>query len=70
MPKQNYGSGLEKNGPHKQGEKGVQGGMNKKNGMSEQTAERMTMDKNADRGQKKSTLIGKRHTDMEQEDKF
>jgi hypothetical protein len=70
MPKQDYNSGLEENGPHRQGEKGGQGGMNKKAGMDEDDRNRMTQDKNADTGQKnKSTLIGKRHTDMEQEGK-
>ena len=35
MPKQNFGSGLEKNGPHRQGEKGGKGGTQKKASMSE-----------------------------------
>lgn len=34
MPKQNFNSGLEKSGPHRQGEKGGKGGTVKKAGVS------------------------------------
>lgn len=70
MPKQNYGIGLEKNGPHRQGEKGGQGGMDKKRGMSEYGGNR-TPDRSIDYERKnKSNLIGKRHIDIEREGKF
>ena len=70
MPKQNYGSGLEKNGPHRQGEKGGEDEIGKQGRMTEDGGNRMTQDKNADTGQKKSTLIGKRHVDMEREGNY
>jgi hypothetical protein len=35
MPKRNFGSGLEKSGPHRQGEKGGKGGTVEKAGKSE-----------------------------------
>ena len=70
MPKQNFGSGLEKNGPHRQGEKGGQGGPQKKAGMSEYGGDR-TQERKGDTGQKtRGNLIGKRHSDTENQGQF
>ena len=68
MAKQNFGSGLEQDGPPRQGEKGGKGGMQEKEGMSEFGGNR-TQDEMGDTGQKtRGNPIGKRHTEEEMKD--
>ena len=70
MPKQNFGSGLENNGPHRQGEKGGKGGSVSKAGMSENGPSN-TKDHRGDTGQKtKGNPIGPRDSRTTEQGKF
>lgn len=70
MPKQNYGSGLEKNGPHRQGEKGGHGGILKKSGSSEFGGDK-TQQHSGDTGERtKGNPIGPRDTNTDEQGKY
>jgi hypothetical protein len=70
MPKQNFGSGLEKNGPHRQGEKGGKGGHTKKSSTSE-FGGNVTQDKRGDTGERtKGNPIGPRNSNTERQGQF
>ena len=70
MPKQNFGSGLGHNGPHRQGEKGGKGGTIGKAGRSE-NGPNITEDHNNDTGAKtKGNPIGSRDSNTREQGKF
>jgi hypothetical protein len=70
MPKQNFGNGLGKNGPHRQGEKGGKGGANRKAGMSERGPTK-TKHYSGDTGERtKGNPIGSRDSNTTQQGKF
>ena len=70
MPKQNFGSGLEKNGPHRQGEMGGKGGTQKKASMSEFGGNR-TQNRQGDTGERtKGNPIGPRDSNTDRQGQF
>jgi len=70
MPKQNFGSGLEKNGPHRQGEKGGKGGTVAKVGVSEHGGN-ITKDRRGDTGQRtRGNPIGPRDSNTDRQGQF
>jgi hypothetical protein len=70
MPKQNFGSGLEKNGQPRQGEKGGKGGTQKKTGNSEFGGNK-TRSRGGDTGEKtKGNPIGPRDSNTNKQGQF
>jgi hypothetical protein len=70
MPKQNFGSGLGKNGPHRQGEKGGKGGSIGKAGISEKGPDK-TNQHRGDTGERtKGNPIGARNSRTTEQGKF
>jgi hypothetical protein len=70
MPKQNYGSGLEKNGPHRQGEKGGKGGEIAKAGISQHGGNK-TKGRRGDTGQRtRGNPIGPRDSNTDRQGQF
>lgn len=70
MPKQNFGSGLEKSGPHRQGEKGGRGGTVRKAGTSERGPAE-TRDHRGDTGrQTRGNPIGPRDSNTDHQGQF
>jgi hypothetical protein len=70
MPKQNFGSGLEKNGPHRQGEKGGKGGKINKAGISEFGGNK-TQDRRGDTGERtKGNPIGPRDSNTDRQGQY
>ena len=70
MPNQNFGSGLEKNGPHRQGEKGGKGGTAQKAGRSEFGGNK-TEDHSGDTGERtKGNPVGPRDTKTKRQGQF
>ena len=70
MAKQNFGSGLEKRGPHRQGEKGGKGGTQKKSGISEFGGNK-TRERGGDTGEKtKGNPIGQRDSKTDRQGQF
>jgi hypothetical protein len=70
MPKQNFGSGLEKNGPSRQGEKGGKGGTIKKTGKSE-FGGNQTKDRGGDTGERtKGNPIGPRDSNTNRQGQY
>jgi hypothetical protein len=70
MPKQNFGSGLGKEGPARQGEKGGKGGTQSKAGVSEH-GETKTQDRGGDTGERtKGNPIGPRNSNTERQGQF
>lgn len=70
MPKQDFGSGLDKNGPHRQGEKGGKGGTVKKAGMSEFGGNK-TQGRKGDTGERtKGNPIGPRDSNTNKQGQF
>lgn len=70
MPKQNFNSGLESNGPHRQGEKGGKGGTVAKAGRSKNGPSK-TKDHHGDTGARTTgNPIGSRDSNTTEQGKF
>ena len=70
MAKRNFGSGLEKNGPHRQGEKGGRGGTVNKAGTSDFGGNK-TQHQPGDTGEKtKGNPIGRRDSNTERQGQY
>jgi hypothetical protein len=70
MPKQNFNSGLENNGPRRQGEKGGRGGAIAKAGQSERGPGK-TKDHRGDAGERtQGNPIGSRDSNTKEQGKF
>jgi hypothetical protein len=70
MAKQNFGSGLEKNGPHRQGEKGGKGGSQAKAGQSSRGPDR-TQNERSDTGERtKDSPIGPRDSNTKRQGQY
>jgi hypothetical protein len=70
MPKQNFGSGLEKAGPPRQGEKGGKGGRIAKAGMSEKGPNK-TKSNRGDTGERtKGNPIGPRNSKTDRQGQY
>ena len=70
MPKQNFGSGLEKNGPSRQGNKGGKGGTVAKAGISEDGGDK-TQSRRGDTGERtKGNPIGPRDSNTDKQGQF
>jgi len=70
MPKQNFGSGSEKNGPPRQGEKGGKGGTIAKAGISHDGGDK-TQPRRGDTGERtKGNPIGPRDSNTDKQGQF